>query len=51
MAMVVAIEKPVGALLPELLQWLPIAAPDEPIGTCGSAALRETAATVTALIS
>ena len=31
--------------------WLPSAALDEPIGTIGAAALRETAAIVTALIS
>jgi hypothetical protein len=51
MAMVVVVEQPEGALLPELVQWLPIAALDEPIGTVGSAALRETAAIVTALSS
>jgi hypothetical protein len=51
MAMAVAVEQPEGALLPELVQWLPIAALDEPIGTVGSAALRETAAIVTALSS
>jgi hypothetical protein len=51
MAMVVAVEQPEGTLLPELVQWLPSAALDEPIGTVGAAALRETAAIVTALIS
>jgi len=50
-AMVVAVEKPEGALLPELVQWLPRVALDEPIGTIGVAALRDTAAIVTALIS
>jgi mRNA-degrading endonuclease toxin of MazEF toxin-antitoxin module len=51
MAMVVAVEKPEGALLPELVQWLPSSALDEPIGTVGAAALQETASIVTALIS
>ena len=49
MAMVVAVEQPEGTLLPELVQWLPSAALNEPIGTIGAAALRETAAIVTAL--
>jgi len=44
-------DKPEGTLLPELVQWLPSAALDEPIGSIGAAALRETAAIVTALIS
>ena len=51
MAMVVAVEQPEGTLLPELVQWLSSAALDEPIGTIGAAALRDTAAIVTALIS
>jgi hypothetical protein len=51
MAMVVAVQEPEGTLLPELVQWLPIAALDEPIGSVGAATLRETAAIVTALIS
>jgi hypothetical protein len=51
MAMVVAVQEPEGTLLPELVQWLPIAALDEPIGNIGAAALRETAAIVTALIA
>ncbi|MFY9918846.1 MAG: toxin [Mycobacterium sp.] len=50
-AMVVAVEKPEGTLLPELVQWLPLVALDEPIGTIGVAALRETATIVAALIS
>lgn len=50
-SMVVAVPKPEGALLPELVQWIPSAALDEPIGTIGAAALRETTAIVTALIS
>ncbi|HUO39413.1 MAG TPA: toxin [Mycobacterium sp.] len=51
MAMVVAVEQPEGTLLPELVQWLPSSALDEPIGTIGATALRETASIVTALIS
>ena len=51
MAMVVAVERPEGALLPELVQWLPSSAFDEPIGTVGVAALREAASIVAALIS
>lgn len=51
MAMVVAVEQPEGTLLPELVHWLPITALDEPIGAIGAAALRQTAALVTALIS
>lgn len=42
MAMVVAVERPRGTLLPELVQWLPRAALDEPMGTIGATALRET---------
>ena len=51
MAMVVTVQQPEGTLLPELVQWLPLAALDEPIGTIGAAALHETTATVTALLS
>jgi hypothetical protein len=51
MVMIVAVEQREGTLLPEIVQWLPSAALDEPIGTIGAAALRETAVTVTALIS
>jgi hypothetical protein len=51
MAMVIAVVQPEGTLLPELVQWLPSAALDEPIGTIDVAALRETTAIVTALIS
>jgi hypothetical protein len=48
MAMVIAVEQPEGTLLPKLVQWLPSAALDEPIGTIGGAALHETMAIVTA---
>ena len=51
MAMVVSVEQPQGVLLPELVQWLPIAALDEPIGRVTPAALRKATAIVTALIS
>lgn len=51
MAMVVAVRQPEGTLLPELVQWLPLSALDEPIGAVGAAALRETTTIVTALIS
>ena len=51
MAMVVAISRPAGTLLPELVQWLPTSALGEPIGTTGPAALTEATSIVTALIS
>jgi mRNA-degrading endonuclease toxin of MazEF toxin-antitoxin module len=51
MAMVVAIGRPDGTLLPELVQWLPTSALGEPIGTTGPAALTEATSIVTALIS
>ena len=37
-AMIVVVEQPEGTLLPELVQWLPSAALDEPIGSIGAAA-------------
>jgi len=49
MAMIVAVQNPKGIVLPELVQWLPLAALDEPIGNIGSAALADTTATVRAL--
>jgi hypothetical protein len=51
MAMIIAVEQPEGTFLLELVQWLPSAALDEPIGTIGGAALRETMAIVTALMA
>jgi len=51
MAMVVTVPQPQGIVLPELVQWLPVAALDEPIGNIGSAALADTTATVAALVS
>ena len=51
MAMIVTVQQPQGVVLPELVQWLPVAALDEPIGNIGGAALADTTATVTALVS
>lgn len=51
MAMVVAISRPAGTLLPELVQWLPTSALGEPIGNTGRAALTEATSIVSALIS
>ncbi|MCA2244886.1 MULTISPECIES: toxin [unclassified Mycobacterium] len=51
MAMVVPVADPNGVALPELVQWLPTAALDEPIGNIGPTALHETTTMVTALIS
>lgn len=50
-AMVVAVDQPAGTVLPELVQWLPVSALDESIGSIGDAALHETTAIVTALVS
>ena len=51
MAMIVNVQRPPGVVLPELVQWLPVAALDEPIGNVGAAALADIAATVRALVS
>ena len=51
LAMVVTVQQPEGTVLPELIQWLPITALAEPIGNIGGAALSETAAILTALVS
>lgn len=51
MAIIVAVQQPEGVVLPELVQWLPVAALDEPIGNIGGAALHDTTATVAALVS
>jgi mRNA-degrading endonuclease toxin of MazEF toxin-antitoxin module len=51
MAMIVTTQQPKGVALPELVQWLPVAALDEPIGNIGDAALADTTATVRALVS
>ncbi len=51
MAMVVTVQQPKGVVLPELVQWLPRAALDQPVGNVGGAALADTTATLTALVS
>jgi len=51
MAMIVTVQQPKGVVLPELVQWLPRAALDEPVGNVGGAALADTTATLTALVS
>lgn len=51
MAMVVPVKQPDGVVLPELVQWLPAAALDGPIGNVGAAALRETTTLIANLIS
>lgn len=51
MAMVVAVDRPAGVVLPELVQWLPTSALDQPIGNIGPAALRDSCAMVSALLS
>lgn len=51
MAMVVPVLSPAGVALPELVQWLPVAALDAPIGNIGGTALGETTAIVAALVS
>ncbi len=51
MAMVVPVRQPDGVVLPELVQWLPTAALDEPIGNVGVARLGAARAIVSALIS
>ncbi|PND54181.1 toxin [Mycobacterium sp. ENV421] len=51
MALVVAVRQPEGVALPELVQWLPASALDEPIGNVGVNALRDTTSFVAALIT
>jgi hypothetical protein len=51
MAMVVTVQDPEGAALPELVQWLPVAALDEPIGNIGDAAVSDTNRIISALVS
>ena len=51
MAMVVTVQKPTGVVLPELIQWLPVVALDEPIGNIGGAALAGTTSTVKSLFA
>ena len=49
--MVVAVRRPDGVVLPELVQWLPSAALDTPIGNIGAPALHEAVTLMTALCS
>ena len=51
MALVVPVSRPAGVVLPELVQWLPAAALDEPIGNVGVERLAEARAIVSALIA
>lgn len=51
MAMVVPVPNPFGLTLPELVQWLPIAALDDPIGNIGPDALQTTVSLMTALVT
>jgi hypothetical protein len=51
MALVVPVADPSGTLLPELIQWLPVAAVDDPIGNVGPEALRAAGSIATALIT
>lgn len=51
MSVVATVRQPEGVALPELIQWLPAAALDEPIGNLGSTALAGISATVKALVS
>jgi hypothetical protein len=51
MALVVTVDRPSGIVLPELVQWLPRSALDEPLGNVGAAALTNAVATVTSLMS
>ncbi len=51
MAMVVPVRQPDGVVLPELVQWLPVTALDQPIGNISGSALRETTTLVAALVS
>lgn len=51
MAMIVQVQQPAGVVLPELVQWLPVAALGEPIGNIGRTALTAATATVTALVT
>ena len=51
MALVVRVGQPEGVALPELVQWLPTAALDEPIGNIGTTALSDTTSLVTALVT
>ncbi|WP_419218745.1 toxin [Gordonia sp. CPCC 205333] len=49
-AMVVPVDRPVGVVLPELVQWLPDVALGESIGNVGADVVHRTAAVVAALV-
>lgn len=51
MPLVVAVDRPAGSLLPELVQWLPTSALGEPIGRLSSAELGQAVGIVNALIA
>ena len=51
MAMTITVAGPDGTVLPELVQWFPTSALDDPIGNIGQTALQQTATLVTALIT
>ncbi|MCA4727133.1 toxin [Mycolicibacterium fortuitum] len=51
MSMIVTVHQPAGVVLPELVQWLPVAALGESIGNIGDVALGDATAIVTALVS
>ena len=51
MALIVGVQRPSGVVLPELVQWLPVAALDAPIGNIGTPALAKATAAVTSLVS
>ena len=50
MALVVPVDRPQGVLLPELVQWLPASALDDPIGNVGSAALLHAATIIDSIL-
>lgn len=51
MALVVPVDHPAGVLLPELVQWLPASALDEPVGNVGALATARAVGIVHALIA
>lgn len=42
MAMIVMVQQPKQVVLPELIQWVPVEALNEPVGNIGGAALTDT---------
>lgn len=51
MALVVPVPQPAGAVLPELVQWLPTAALDDPVGNVGATALQKATSLVKAFLA